>query len=125
MKRLELQQRPPVGRAGLCRSNAGLPRSAILSLVGAGIGISRVEVNDRNVLVGGTRVARFTNDKENQFAWQQLTLGVGYNVTANVTAEIAYRYADLGEVKLTSTVGNVSLATGLFFSRKCAAWPSI
>jgi opacity protein-like surface antigen len=79
----------------------------MLSFVGAGIGISRVEVNDRNVLDGGTRVARFTNDNENQFAWQ-LTLGVGYNVAANVTAEIAYRYADLGEVELTSTVGNVS-----------------
>jgi len=75
--------------------------------VGGGIGLSRVEVNDRDVLVGGTDVARFTGDDENQFGWQ-LMIGAGYNFTPEMTLDLGYRYAHLGEAELTSTAGSIS-----------------
>lgn len=75
--------------------------------VGVGVGISRIEVNDQDVLVGGTRTARFTGKDDNQFAWQ-LMAGVAYNLNANTAFEIFYRYADLGDVELNSAFGQVS-----------------
>jgi opacity protein-like surface antigen len=75
--------------------------------VGAGIGISRIEVNDQDVLVGGTRTARFTGEDNNQLAWQIMG-GIAYNLNASTAFEIFYRYSDLGEVELSSAFGQVS-----------------
>jgi opacity protein-like surface antigen len=75
--------------------------------VGAGIGISRLEVNDQDVIVGGTGTARFTGEDKNQLSWQ-IMASVAYKLDAATAFEIFYRYADLGEVELSSTVGSVS-----------------
>jgi opacity protein-like surface antigen len=74
--------------------------------VGGGIGMSRIEINDRDVLVDG-RVSRLTNDNKNQFAWQ-LMIGAGYNFTPEMTLDLGYRYANLGEAEMSSTEGSIS-----------------
>jgi opacity protein-like surface antigen len=74
--------------------------------IGGGIGLSRIEVNERTVSVNND-FTDFTNDNENQFAWQ-LMIGAGYNFTPEFTLDLGYRYASLGEVELSSSAGSVS-----------------
>jgi opacity protein-like surface antigen len=70
--------------------------------VGAGIGLSRVEVNDQ-LIAPGTGVF---GDDEYNFAWQGM-FGVAYQITPNFAADLGYRYAHLGEVQATSPAGNI------------------
>lgn len=80
--------------------------AALSPYLGAGLGIAHNEIDDEPVLVEG-EVARVTGDDENQFAWQ-LMLGVGYNITSQLVLDLAYRFADLGDIEATSPAGEIS-----------------
>ena len=75
--------------------------------VGAGIGLSYIEVNDQTIPgpVGGT-VSRVFGDDEANFAWQ-LMAGVAYQINPKFAADIGYRYAHLGEAQLRSPAGTI------------------
>jgi opacity protein-like surface antigen len=65
--------------------------------IGAGIGASRNTIHDfRDVNVPTQGVAYGVDASKWNFAWA-LYAGVGYEVTPNVTLELAYRYVDLGD----------------------------
>ncbi|WP_207483786.1 outer membrane protein [Arenibaculum pallidiluteum] len=70
--------------------------------VGAGVGLSRVEVNDQLI----TPEDGVFGDDEYNFAWQAM-FGVGYQVTPNLSADVGYRYARLGDVQATSPLGDI------------------
>lgn len=89
--------------------------------VGVGIGASRNTIHDfrdLNIPTGG--VAYGLDASKWNFAWA-LYAGIGYQVTPNVTFELAYRYVDLGNAQsgdLTtyqgvSTVYNPMLFNGI------------
>lgn len=79
--------------------------------VGGGLGWSRTRVDDVTVLDpdSGT-LDEFIGDDETQFAWQ-LAAGVRYDTPSGLVFDFGYRYADLGDVQLTSVRGDV--ASGL------------
>lgn len=71
---------------------------------GAGIGVARNTMDPitRNTFFGDTLVARQTPGGSNTgFAWQAPAV-LALPITANLTAELAYRYVDLGKLE-TST----------------------
>lgn len=77
--------------------------------VGGGIGFSTFEVeNFKDVNVQNSAV--YTGDKDKtsvNFAWA-LYAGLSYDVTPNLTFDLAYRYADLGDAetgRATDTTG--------------------
>ena len=80
--------------------------------IGAGVGLSTIEVDDVRVAVDLNdddtvdEVRDFFGDEDDQFAWQ-IMLGAAYNFTPNTFVDVGYRYADLGEVELTSVQGNI------------------
>jgi opacity protein-like surface antigen len=74
--------------------------------VGAGIGLSYIEVNDQAIPGAGGTVARVLGDDDVNLAWQ-LMFGVGYQVTPKFAADVGYRYARLGEAQLSSPQGSI------------------
>jgi opacity protein-like surface antigen len=69
----------------------------ITPFVGAGVGFSHVTFNnfrDDNIIAGGGGYAG-PGSKTN-FAWA-LHAGLGYQISKNVTAEVAYSYVNLGD----------------------------
>ncbi|HYD29707.1 MAG TPA: outer membrane protein [Azospirillaceae bacterium] len=74
--------------------------------IGAGIGVSYVEVDDQVIPGTGGTFANLTGDDDANFAWQAM-IGVAYQVTPQFAGDLAYRYAHLGEVQATSPFGNI------------------
>lgn len=78
----------------------------ISPFVGAGIGASYNSIDnfrDVSVSVPGGSVGYADADPSWNLAWA-LYAGVGYEVTPNLTMELGYRYADLGEGKTTDVL---------------------
>lgn len=85
----------------------GSTQQSLRPYLGAGIGFSTTQVDDVDVLVANqNRFERFFGDEDDQFAWQ-LMAGVQVDMGPGVFFDLGYRYADLGEIGLTSTLGNL------------------
>jgi len=73
--------------------------------VGAGVGTSRNTIsNFTDVNPIGNAVATSGPFSQWSFAWA-LYAGVGYQLTKNVTVELAYRYLDLGKAATGTMIG--------------------
>lgn len=78
----------------------------ITPYVGAGIGASRNTISDFtdvNIVVPGGAIGYSTENSKWNFAWA-LHAGVGYEVTENLTLDLAYRYVDLGDAETNDLV---------------------
>jgi opacity protein-like surface antigen len=79
----------------------------ITPFVGAGIGYSRNTISnwrDVNVNVPGGAVGYSDSHSQWEMAWA-LHAGLAYKVTKNFTAEIAYRYVNLGDFRTNDMIG--------------------
>jgi opacity protein-like surface antigen len=87
--------------------------------VGAGIGYSRNTMdNFRDVNVPNLGVAYGNSNSQWEFAWA-LHAGIAYKVTKNFTAELAYRYVNLGDFQsgdLTTYLGQNSVYNPMLFN---------
>ncbi|WP_162937478.1 outer membrane protein [Indioceanicola profundi] len=88
------------------------PVAGVRPYVGVGAGLSTTKVDDATVFVDidndnlEGEFRDFFGDEDDQFAWQ-LMAGVAFDFSTNMFADIGYRYADLGEVGLSSTQGGI------------------
>lgn len=76
---------------------------ALRPFIGGGIGVGRVDFEGHGV-TGNLGVM---DNTENGFAWQ-VSGGVGYDVTADITVEAMVRYQEILGVELVSATGPVS-----------------
>lgn len=75
--------------------------------LGAGVGFSSTSVDDVVVVIPDqNRFERFFGDDDDQFAWQ-LMAGLRFETGPGVFFDLGYRYADLGDIGLTSTIGTI------------------
>lgn len=73
--------------------------------VGGGVGFANVKAD--NIAVGGFTIL---DDSDTAFAWN-VTAGLSYDLTRNVTVEFAYRFLQFNDVDLTD-IGNTPVAIG-------------
>ncbi|MHC5226087.1 outer membrane protein [Ignatzschineria sp. LJL83] len=71
--------------------------------IGAGLGYARVKADNRVEFAGESKTL---SKSSNNFAWN-VTAGVAYNVTDNLSIDASYRYTDLGKAK---TSGDLNFA---------------
>jgi len=76
--------------------------------VGAGVGLSRIEINDQTIrpLNAPPGVVTRIGGDEYNIAWQVMA-GVSYQLNQNFAADLGYRYAHIGEANISSTLGSV------------------
>jgi len=71
----------------------------VTPFIGAGIGAASLTMSStRDIKVANGTVAAGTNKTETHFAWA-LHAGLGFDITSNWKAELAYRYLHIGDVK--------------------------
>ncbi len=91
----------------------------VTPFVGAGLGFSRNTIsNFRDVNVPNNGIAYADSYTQNQFAWA-LHAGLAYKVTSNFTAELAYRYTNLGSFQsgdITTYLGTNSVYNPMIFN---------
>lgn len=76
--------------------------------VGAGIGLAHIKSTGSAFMpisIWNTSYADTFKDTEDNFAWN-LSIGAGYKVNANITADLGYRYTNYGDIKNTSATGS-------------------
>jgi opacity protein-like surface antigen len=78
--------------------------SAFTPFISAGIGFSRVEVNDMNISGSGIPGS---NDDDTVFAYQ-VGAGVGYTVNEKITVDVKYRYSGTEDPKFDTTKAEYS-----------------
>lgn len=69
--------------------------------VGAGIGYARVKADNH---VSGAGDSASLSKSSNNFAWN-LTAGVSYEMTENLSIDASYRYTDYGKAKTSGDIG--------------------
>lgn len=69
--------------------------------IGAGIGYANIR---EKAFVSNQYATETAKDKEDNLAWQ-LSAGVSYEITADLDAELGYRYTDYGTIKQSESRG--------------------
>lgn len=76
--------------------------------IGAGIGLAHIKTSGSvymPISVWSTSYSETAKDVEDNFAWN-LSIGAGYNVSENITADLGYRYTNYGDIKANSPTGS-------------------
>jgi opacity protein-like surface antigen len=91
----------------------------VTPFIGAGIGFSRNTIdNFRDVNVPNNGIAYGNSHTQTEMAWA-LHAGLAYQVTKNFTAELAYRYTNLGNFQsgdLTTYLGVNAIYNPMYFN---------
>jgi opacity protein-like surface antigen len=78
--------------------------------IGGGIGFAQVDFNNLNLPAAPGTVT--FNDSDTTFAWN-LTAGLAYDISRNVTFDVAYRFVQFSDVNITNTTGTVNTSDDL------------
>ena len=76
--------------------------------IGAGIGLAHIKTTGNvymPISVWNTSYSDVAKDTEDNFAWN-LSVGAGYKVTENITADLGYRYTNYGDIKANNATGS-------------------
>lgn len=79
--------------------------------VGAGAGFANVRGDNINVPVAGT-LADGVNDSDTTFAWN-VTTGLSYDISRNVTLDLAYRFVQFNSVDFRTAVSGVTVSNDI------------
>lgn len=70
--------------------------------IGGGVGFANVTFD--NIALAATPGVAFISDEDTTFAWN-LTAGLSYDISRNVTFDVAYRFVQFNSVDLVNTAG--------------------
>ena len=76
--------------------------------VGLGVGYAHIKTSGSAFMpisVWNTSYSETFKDTEDNFAWN-LSVGTGYKVNENITADVGYRYTNYGDIENTNATGS-------------------
>lgn len=80
----------------------------LIPYVGFGVGYAHIKTSGSvfmPISVWNTSYSDAVKDTEDNFAWN-LSVGAGYKVTENITADLGYKYTNYGDIKANNPTGS-------------------